>query len=214
MLTHAEIWGAIDRIAAANGITVSALARLSGLDPTSFNRSKRLTRDGKPRWPSTESVAKVLSATGCSLTAFVGYIASADGGKRNAATGRSIPILGYAQAGRDGYFDEAGYPTGHGWDEIEPPGHIEAAVFALKIAGDSMVPLYRAGDIILVSPTAPVRRGDRVVLRTRRGEVMAKQLGRRSARHVEFASLNPAHPPITLERREILWISRIIWASQ
>jgi phage repressor protein C with HTH and peptisase S24 domain len=215
MLTHAEIWVAIDRIAAANGMTVSALARRSGLDPTSFNRSKRLTRHGKPRWPSTESVAKVLTATGCSLAAFVGFVASADGGKRNsAAASRPIPILGYAQAGRDGYFDDAGYPTGHGWDEIEPPAFVEPSVFALKIAGDSMAPLYRAGDLILVSPTAPVRRGDRVVLRTRRGEVMAKELGRRSARQVELASFNPAHPPITIERRDIAWMSRIVWASQ
>src|SRR6266705_1661448 len=74
MLTHAEIWSAIDRIAAANGITVSALARRAGLDPTSFNKSKRLTRDGKPRWPSTESIAKVLTATGCTLSRFVDFV--------------------------------------------------------------------------------------------------------------------------------------------
>jgi phage repressor protein C with HTH and peptisase S24 domain len=209
MLTHAEIWSAIDRIAAANGITVSALARRSGLDPTSFNKSKRSTRDGKPRWPSTESISKVLTATGCTFSRFVDFVAGDPARPR-----RPIPLLGYAQAGRDGYFDEAGYPTGVGWEEIEPPAFADDNLFALRIVGDSMAPLYREGEVIVVSPAAPLRRGDRVVLRTRLGEVMAKELRRRSTNEIELASLNPAHPGVTLPRRDVAWMSRIVWASQ
>ncbi len=67
MLTHASIWQAIDALAAQHGLTASGLARRAGLDPTSFNRSKRISRSGKPRWPSTESLAKILAATGASL---------------------------------------------------------------------------------------------------------------------------------------------------
>jgi phage repressor protein C with HTH and peptisase S24 domain len=209
MLTHAEIWTAIDRIAAANGITVSALARRSGLDPTSFNKSKRLTREGKPRWPSTESISKVLTATGCSFSRFVAYVGQIERMRR------SVPLIGYAQAGRDGYFDEAGYPTGIGWEEIEPPAFgDDPHLFALRIVGDSMAPLYREGDLILVSPAAALRAGDRVVLRTKRGEVMAKELRRRSAAAIELASLNPVHPDVALPRREVAWMSRIVWASQ
>jgi phage repressor protein C with HTH and peptisase S24 domain len=210
MLTHAEIWRAIDRIAAANGITVSALAKRSGLDPTSFNKSKRSTRDGKPRWPSTESISKVLAATGCTFSRFVDFVGTAD----PAQPRRPIPLLGYAQAGREGYFDDAGYPTGIGWQEIEPPALGDDHLFALRIVGDSMLPLFRAGDIIVVSPAAPLRRGDRIVLRTRAGEVMAKELRRRSASEIELASLNPAFPPVTLPRRNVAWMSRIVWASQ
>src|SRR4051812_3830166 len=157
MLTHAEIWRAIDRIAAANGITVSALARRSGLDPTSFNKSKRATRDGKPRWPSTESISKVLTATGCTFSRFVDFVV---GGGDAAEQRRPIPLLGYAQAGREGYFDDAGYPTRVGWDEIEPPALGDDNLFALRIVGDSMLPLFREGDVIVVSPAAPLRRGD------------------------------------------------------
>lgn len=74
MMTHAAIWAAIDRLARAHGLTASGLARRAGLDATAFNRSKRLSHHGKPRWPSTESLAKILEATGTSLTGFAAYV--------------------------------------------------------------------------------------------------------------------------------------------
>jgi phage repressor protein C with HTH and peptisase S24 domain len=66
----------------------------------------------------------------------------------------------------------------------------------------------------VVSPAAPIRRGDRVVVRTTGGEVMAKQLARRSARRVELKSLNPAHPDYGFDLSDVAWIHRIVWASQ
>jgi phage repressor protein C with HTH and peptisase S24 domain len=77
-----------------------------------------------------------------------------------------------------------------------------------------MEPVYRDGDMVIVAPGAPVRRGDRVVVRTMRGEVMAKQLARRSARRIELRSLNPEHSDYTFELSEVAWMHRIIWASQ
>jgi len=68
--------------------------------------------------------------------------------------------------------------------------------------------------MVIVSPAAPIRRGDRVVVRSMRGEVMAKQLARRSARRVELRSLNPAHPNYAFELAEVSWMHRIVWASQ
>lgn len=209
MLSHADIWQAIDRLAARNGLTASGLARRSGLDPTTFNRSKRATRDGKPRWPSTESIAKVLLATNSSLFDFVRLIDRGAGGGV-----RRIPMLGYAQAGAEGTFDERGRPVLSGWDEIAFPDIEDPALYALEISGDSMAPVYRDGDIIIVSPQAPVRHGDRVVVRTTKGEVMAKELQRRSATRVEFASLNPSAPDLSLAAEDVAWIARIIWASQ
>lgn len=225
MLKHSDIWRAIDLLAARHGLSASGLARRGGLDPTTFNRSKRLTADGKQRWPSTESIAKVLEATSSSFSSFVALAGEPGaqtvdsppapmGGLAPASTLRRVPVIGYAQAGTDGFFDDAGYPAGSGWDELEFPASGDERVYALEISGDSMQPLYRNGDIIVVSPAASVRRGDRVVVRTRSGEVMAKELARQSALRVELASLNPAHPPRTLTVSEITWMARIIWASQ
>jgi phage repressor protein C with HTH and peptisase S24 domain len=210
MLKHADIWAAIDALARDHGLTASALARKAGLDPTTFNKSKRITREGKARWPSTESVAKVLEATGATMAAFVGYI---DGGTavRPAAT---MPLIGFAQAGDRGFFDDAGYPVGGGWDEIPFPEVGDPHAYALEVSGDSMEPLYRDGDVVIVSPIANVRRGDRVVVRTTEGEVMVKQLVRLTARRIDLASVNPAHSGRSLASEEVAWMARILWASQ
>jgi phage repressor protein C with HTH and peptisase S24 domain len=210
MLKHADIWAAIDALARDHGLTASALARKAGLDPTTFNKSKRITREGKARWPSTESVAKVLEATGATMTAFVGYIEGLAAGGPVA----TIPLIGFAQAGDRGFFDDAGYPAGAGWDEIPFPEVGDPHAYALEVSGDSMEPLYRDGDVVIVSPGANVRRGDRVVVRTTEGEVMVKQLVRLTARRIDLISLNPAHQGRSLASEEVGWMARILWASQ
>jgi orotate phosphoribosyltransferase len=77
MLSHEDIWNAIDRLAQTFGYSPSGLAKQAGLDPTSFNKSKRLSPDGKPRWPSTESIAKILSVTGATMGEFIALIEGA-----------------------------------------------------------------------------------------------------------------------------------------
>jgi len=186
------------------------------LDPTTFNPSKRTMPDGRPRWPSTVSLAKVLDATGASLEAVTALVTGAraltSGGRASGA--RRVPLIGLAQAGGEGYFDDAGYPVGGGWDEVSLPDIADSNAYALEISGDSMEPVFRDGDMVIVSPNAPVRRGDRVVVRTTGGEVMAKQLVRRSARRIEVKSLNPAHPDYSFELEAVVWMHRIVWASQ
>ncbi|PKA44363.1 LexA family transcriptional regulator [Rhizobium sullae] len=221
MLSHEQIWGAIDRLAERHDLTPSGLARRAGLDPTSLNKSKRLSADGRLRWPSTESIAKVLDATGATMEQFMGFMRSANSfsGLPDGASppqGGSIPLLGFAQAGAGGFFDDGGFPAGQGWDVVEFPAapSQKAGVYALEVQGDSMMPLYRDGDVLIVEPGAQVRRNDRVVVKTREGEVMAKVLLRQSPRSIELMSLNSEHPNRTIEFSDVDWIARIIWASQ
>jgi len=213
MLSHRAIWDGIDGLARRHGHSVSALARLAGLDATAFNVSKRVSKDGRERWPSTESISKILEATGESFDSFLngtGAFMQISDPQRS----QTVPLLGLAQAGSGGFFDSAGFPAGQGWDEITLPSPGEAGIYALEVQGDSMEPLYREGDRIVVSPTEQVRRGDRVVVKTRDGEVMAKILARQSAKQIELHSLNPAYDPRMLDIVDIEWIARIIWASQ
>ena len=209
MLTHAQIWSAIDGLAKRSGLSPSGLAKRAGLDPTTFNKSKRITADGRARWPSTESVAKSLAATGASIDQFVALITEA-----GQPVAEAVPLLGFAEAGAGGYFDDGGYPAGKGWDEVPFPAVDDEHVYALKISGDSMHPAYRDGTVIIVSPSASIHRGDRVVVKTRDGEVMAKELKRKTAKALELKSLNPEHPDRTLVAEEVLWVARIVWASQ
>lgn len=78
MFNHEEIWSGIDRLAEAHGYSASGLARKAGLDPTSFNKSKRVSPDGKPRWPSTESLSKVLAATDKTMSDFFALMKEAN----------------------------------------------------------------------------------------------------------------------------------------
>ncbi len=206
-MQHGRIWRAIDALAQRRGLSPSGLARAAGLDPTTFNKSKRQAPDGKPRWPSTESLSRALAAAETSWDEFAALLAGRSG------AGRAIPIVGMARAGADGFFDEQGFPVGAD-ETVRFPDLGEDRVYALEIAGDSMEPMYRAGDVVIVQPGAAVRRGDRVVVRTRAGEVMAKVLGRRNEQSVELLSLNPAHGPRTLATADVEWIARILWASQ
>lgn len=211
-LEHNDIWRAIDLLAESHGLSASGLARKAGLDPTSFNPSKRSTSEGRPRWPSTESLAKILDITNESLDTLADFIR---GDKPASGSARQIPIIGCAQAGQAGYFDDAGYPAGTGWDTIEFPKMDDPSIYALEVSGDSMEPLYRDGDILIVSPNAAqLRRNDRVVVRTKRGEVMAKHLARISPTQIVLKSLNTQFEDIPLARKDVAWIARILWVSQ
>lgn len=214
MLSHERVWAAIDALAARYSLTASGLARRAGLDSTAFNKSKRLSADGRPRWPSTESLAKIMEATGVSMVDLAVLIEEWPASGGPAPRPASVPLLGFAQAGDGGYFDDAGFPAGQGWEQVElPPGAAEG-VYALQVQGDSMLPLYRDGDVLIVDPGARLRKGDRVVVKTARGEVMAKVLAARSQAAVELVSLNPDHADRSLSHAEVEWMARIVWASQ
>jgi len=164
----------------------------------------------RARWPSTESVAKALGATGTTIDTFVQLIEETG----RSAIKKTVPLIGLAQAGKEGYFDHSGFPTSQGWEEIRFPAVNDEHAYALEISGDSMAPAYPEGTVIIVSPAASIRRGDRVVVKTSDNDVMVQELRRRTAKTVELRSINPAHGERTLPVRDVLWIARIVWASQ
>ncbi|HUR43552.1 MAG TPA: helix-turn-helix transcriptional regulator [Aestuariivirga sp.] len=211
MFTHKQVWNAIDTIAERYGFSASGLSKKSGLDPTSFNPSKRMGPDGRPRWPTTESIARVLVASGASIEEFTDLLT---GRKGQPPRRKQIPLIGLARAGKGGYFDDSGFPAGSGWDEIDVPGITDQNAYALEITGDSMLPVYREGDTIIVSPSATMRKGDRVVVKTADGQVMAKIMQRQTSKTLELASFNSDHPTKTFDMKDVEWIARIMWASQ
>lgn len=227
MITHEGIWQAIDRLAKSTHHSTSGLARKAGLDPTAFNRSKRTSPDGKPRWPSTESISKILAVTGATLSEFLSVVddhAVDNVDEINRKVRDMIPIIGYAQAGQHGFFDDAGYPQGSGWDYVRfplpnhPVEHKNDQIYALQVSGTSMLPLYRDGDKLIVMPviisTSSLRRGDRVIVKTVSGEVMAKELTKHTAERLELKSFNPDFPNLSFDLQDIAWVARIMWVSQ
>lgn len=208
MLTHDQIWVALDRLAARAGLSPSGLAKRAGLDPTTFNRSKRITSDGRERWPSTESIAKALAAVDSSIDTFARLIDD------DARDGRSVPLLGFAEAAASDAFDASGFPSGKGWTEVTLPTADDSRTFALEISGDALAPVYRDGGIILVSPGTPIRKEDRVVVKSKAGEVTVATLKRRTAKALELQPLDATQGELTIAASDIVWIARIVWASQ
>ena len=146
-----------------------------------------ITADGRERWPSTKWVAKALAATNASIDTFVQLIGD---GPRGA---QSVPLLGLAQAGAAAVSTTEVFQPARAGARFALPSPNDEHAYALEISGNSMRPAYRDGDVIVVSPGTPIRRGDRVVVRTTGGEVMVKELKRRTAKTLELQSLNPAH---------------------
>ncbi|MEE1657431.1 helix-turn-helix transcriptional regulator [Microvirga sp. CF3062] len=210
MLSHERVWAAIDALASRHGMTASGLARKAGLDATSFNRSKRVSPEGRERWPSTESISKILKATGATLEDFLRLVEPTGSLRRS-----MIPLIGMEEAASAKILNEDGTPIeGSGWDELEFPDFGQEKVFALEVTGDTLAPLYRDGDVLIVSPTASTRKGDRIVVCTTNGQILAQELKRRSAKTLEMTSLVKDHEDQVIPTEEIAWTARIMWARQ
>jgi len=208
MLSHPRIWKAIDLLAARNGLSASGLARRAGLDPTTFNKSKRASTDGRLRWPSTESISKILEATTTDLDTFIALLMV----DRPPVPSRAIPVINLADAASA--FDEDGKPVGNKWDEVSFPDLPAEIVFAVEIAAERMMPMYREGDIIVCAQNVPVRRGDRVLVKTKAGELMGGTLKRKTMHSVDVSPFRHGLADATFAVAETLWIARILWAAQ
>lgn len=211
MLTHSQIWAAIDALAVREGLTPSSLAKRAGLDPTTFNRSKRRNPAGQLRWPSTESIAKVLGATGASIDEFLHLIT------KSGRLSSRVPLRALTDADQDGaatdWFDKDGHVSASGWEDFAFPTHSERSYFALEIRSLQFQPHYRHGDIIIVAQDTPLRRGDRVFVLETSGRISLALLGHKYTNYQHFLSLaGETMPPRPTE--DIRLIFRIIWASQ
>jgi len=225
MLQHGDVWRGIDRLAAKHGLSASGLARRAGLDPTAFNPSKRITREGRPRWPSTESVAKILAVTGETFGSFVQLTGAAGSGSGSFDEGlggrmisrtaaRALPIIALDRLGEADCFSADGQPKGESWGRMSFGSVSDRGAFAIEISGRELDPIYRDGDVVVVSPSAEIRRGDRVVLQGGDGTVRIRRVGRQDAEGMMLEPVASAGPGEYVPATGTRWVARILWASQ
>lgn len=212
MFAHSDIWRGIDGLASSLGYSASGLAKKAGLDPTAFNKSKRISPDGKPRWPSTESLSKILNVTGATMSDFISILDAEIGDV--AITSYTIPVVSFADVGEKGYFDENGYRKEGSWNELALPFAGKEGLYGIEVSDDSMRPLYRPGDTLILDPNTRVRKGDRIVTKLKNGDVMVKTLAKRTNTEILLRSLNPKHKNLTIKNSNIVWMVRVIWVSQ
>ena len=211
LFTHPQVWAGIDKLAQLKGWSPSRLAREAGLDPTTFNKSKRHTNQAKPRWPSTESLAKILAATSTSLESFITLMAD-DASNEHEMPSKRLRCFGYNDVAGADLFDEAGFPTDADWDEIDFPGVNDKHAFALEVQGNRLFPVFRDGDILIVLPGTNVRRGDRVLLKTKSKELQAGILSRRSAQRLQIEVFGENGGNAMIPLNDVAWLSRVVWA--
>ena len=221
MLTHSDIWHAIDRLAEQSGYSTSGLARRAGLDPTTFNKSKRFSSDGKERWPSTESIAKILTTTATSMPDFVALIPSSppSPAQTSIIPSGTVPSRTIDDViNHPTILDDQGHPTGSGWTNrtLAPPANtMTPACFAIEINNDNYIPTYRRGDILLVLPGAPIRDGDRVIISTNdNNQTWLGEILRQTATRIDLIPLGQKATPIEIPHQNIRLINRVIWSSQ
>ena len=206
-MQHGDIWRGLDRLAEKHGLTVSGLAKLAGLDATAFNKSKRVSKDGRYRWPSTESIARALQAVEADFGDFAALVTG--------QYGQTIPILDLEQASLVGMFDGAGQPILAEWEHVRFSRKIgHDWIFAIELTGNEGAPFYRSGDRIIVSAGAETRHGDRVLVKLSSGALMVARLGRQTANRVELSDLSDDAVSVFHDSGQIAWIARILWVSQ
>ena len=213
MFSHEDIWVAIDALAKRHGYSTSGLAKKAGLDPTALNRSKRQSPEGKPRWPSTESISKILSVTQSDMQEFILLIEQ----HTPEHSPYDIPVipLDGRLSGRD--FDSMGIPKGGRWSLISTQGSHSALqtshCYALNVTSKDFDPVYRQDSLLVATPEMPARTGDRILLCDRSGGIHMARLLRPKQNHVVMRPLvKDTAYQIAIE--DVSWMARIIWASQ
>ena len=202
MFTHEEIWTAIDRLAKAHGYSTSGLAKKSGLDPTTFNKSKRITADGKPRWPSTESLAKILSATEATLMDLISFIENT-----SIDTKKKAPNLPHYELGAEGLKRLNQNP-------ITSYIQTTSDSYALTLTTAQWSPLYKKGTTLIVEPTRVAETDDILFIETHGGDIFIMSFDQEHENHLALNAVVLNEPDRQIAKTDIARYAKILWASQ
>lgn len=201
------IWNAVDKLAKDNGLSPSGLAKKAGLDSTTFNKSKRMRTDGKRRWPSLDSINKILEVCNTSFEDF--YQETIDDGVSKPVN--SIPFISYSKIINNVDSDNKNLAT-NSWNKIQFPDNRDN-LYAIDIDINNFNPLYRISDILIISKNSDIRRGDRILILKKDGNKQISEFVRRTAKSLEILNINNNEEDSILIE-DIKLVNRIVWVSQ
>ena len=88
----------------------------------------------------------------------------------------AVPVINRVSAGYPKDFTDMGYPPRVADSYIGCPDLSDPDAFAARVHGDSMVPKYREGDIVIFSPAAAWRDGNDCFVRFEDGQTTFKRV--------------------------------------
>lgn len=206
-MKYEQVWEAVDKLAKINGLTPSGLAKKAGLDSTTFNKSKRIRPDGKNRWPSLDSINKIIEA--CNI-GFEQFYNLADNSAAT-ETQNSIPYIKFSKL-INNQIEDAKLATSE-WNRIRFPETI-CNLYSIDVDTNSYEPYFRKNTTIIVNQNSEIRKGDRIVILLDDGRVLINEFIRRTPSTLEVCDLLNKEIESTISIRKISLVNRIMWASQ
>ena len=207
-MKHEQIWNAVDKLAESRGLSPSGLAKLGGLDATTFNKSKRIRPDGNKRWPSLDSINKILKLCGLSFEKF--YALGANGEDNDLVDTIPFCKLSFLKDGAE--INDKRLMT-QNWNKIIFPD-IKDALYAIDIDSDTYAPVYRTGTTIIVTLNSDIRKNDRVLIFHKQQSPALCEFIRRTATELIVSDINNPEIIRSTPISDVQLIHRIVWASQ
>lgn len=207
-MQYEQVWNAVDKLAKVQGLSASGLAKKAGLDATTFNKSKRIRPDGKKRWPSLDSINKIIEVSGISFEQFYNMIENETMPK----FAPSIPFIKASNISEKLEIHDKGFNTNN-WSKVRFPDSKDN-LLALDIDSDNYLPNYRSGTLLILSKNSEVRRGDRVAIFKNDGSLLIKEFIRRTSSSLEVVEIDDLQKESSIDINQVKLVNRIVWAGQ
>ena len=207
-MKYDTVWSAVDNLAKSLGMSPSGLAKKSGLDSTTFNRSKRKRPDGKNRWPSLDSLNKVFEFCNITFEEFYKYGESVNPPENL----NTIPYIKLSGVSKREYCQDGEICTAN-WETICFPDGTKN-LYAMEIDNTDYAPLYKFGTTLILAKHSEIRRNDRVAVFKKDGDFLLAEFIRSKPRTLALKNLNAPEESFSENIDDILFLSRIVWASQ
>lgn len=124
-----------------------------------------------------------------------------------------VPLVNKVAAGYPSGFTDLDYPARVADDYLSCPGLDDPDAFAATVIGESMMPDYREGDIVVFSPAADVSDGCDCFVRLEPDHetTFKRVFFAEDGALVRLQPLNPKFPPSVHDRERVAGLYRAVW---
>lgn len=211
-----QIGDVVRKLREQKGLTQGQLAELAGKHVSTV---VRVEKGGESDRATIEAIAHAL---GLSVAQIYAKLPNQRGNVEPGTidvsdyTPKDIPVVAEGEASPQGnlFWDDEGQLKSEIEDRISRPRDVkDPRAYGVKVRGDSMVPVFKPGMFLIVSPNTPVRDGDEAYVQLLTGERLVKTV-HRSGEGWVLESANPAYPPRFVSASDVGAIHPVLYARR